>query len=391
MKIFRFCFWLLVVNLAYPQQRLPFDESGFKAVLAKGKAEQKPVFYMLHAEWCPHCQKMKAQVFTDPKVIDFLTKNFVCGWQDIEVGEGPALRQKLQTKLFPYFVFISPQGKIVYAVSGELTSEELIREATAALDPARQFPYLEQQFLADTSNPQKCLALLTALRKGYDRTFLNPSAHTYFQTVPDDKMVSEINWSIFANGVTDIESREFQYVLKHQKEFAAVSSSERVERKILNAVTEMMSAFAYGTDTVNYRIKRHIAKSIGLHKTDSLVFRYDLEMTERTNDKKGYGEATAVNVRRFAWNSASLLRSVANNYAAFYADAKSLELALGWIRRAFELEKTVDARLTEARILHKMGKRAEAIEAARNARSLALSYGFSTQPADLLLAEYEKP
>lgn len=372
------------------QDRLAFDESGFKSVMVKAKEQNKIVLYMLYADWCPHCNKMKAEVFTDPKVISFLSQNFVCGWQNVETGEGPALRKKLNTKLFPYFVFINPDAKIVYAVSGELKSEDMIREATAALDPKQQIPYLEQQFLADPGNPEKCVALLTTMRKGYDRQAVNPIAHAYFETVPDAKMVSEINWKIMANGVADIESREFQYMLKHQKEFAAVSSAERVDRKIMNAVTEAMQAFGTGTDTVNYKQKRDVIKAMAMPKTDSLVFRYDLEMTSRTGNKQAYRDATSSNVKRFAWKSAPLLKEIAKKYAEFYTDSSSLNDAIAWIDRAIELDNSVDNRLTKARLYFKMGKKKEAVDAAKSARSLAQSYGFSTADADALILSYEK-
>ncbi len=381
--------WLVALS-ATAQNTLVFEENGFKAAMAKAKAENKILFYMLYADWCPHCKKMKAEVFTDPKVIAFMSQHFVCGWQNIEVGEGPALRKKLNTKLFPYFVFINPDSQIVYALSGELKSDDLIKEATTALDPKQQIPYLEDQFLADRGNAEKCLALLTTMRKGYERMALHPIAQAYFANVPDDKMVSDINWKIMANGVADIESREFQYLLKHQKEFAAVSSPERVERKILNAVTETMQVFATDTDTVSYYRKREVIQAIQMRKTDSLLFRYDMEIAERTGNKARYREATVSNVKRFAWTSAPILKDVAKKYAEYYADPQSLQYALDWIARALELDMTVENRLTQARIYYKLGRKKEALASARAGKALAQQYGFNQADADALITAYEK-
>lgn len=383
-------FLLLVSAPIVAQDHLVFEESGFKSAMAKAKAENKILFYMLYADWCPHCKKMKAEVFTDKKVIDFMSANFVCGWQNIETGEGPALRKKLNTKLFPYFVFINPEGKIVYAVSGELKSEDMIREATSALDPSQQIPYLEDQFLADQSNADKCLALLTTMRKGYERAALHPIAHAYFSRVPDDKMVSDINWKIMANGIADIELREFQFLMKHQKEYAAVSSPERVERKILNAVTETMQVFGSSDDTIAYFQKREVIQAMQMRKTDSLLFRYDMEIGSRTKNWKFYREATAQNVKKFAWTSAPLLKEIAGNYLEYYADTQSLQYALEWISRALELNKTVENQLIMARIYYKMGRKKEALQSARDAKAMAQQYGFNQADADALISTYEK-
>jgi len=384
-------FLLLVSAPILAQDHLVFEESGFKAAMVKAKAENKILFYMLYADWCPHCKKMKAEVFTDKKVIDFMSANFVCGWQNIETGEGPALRKKLNTKLFPYFVFINPEGKIVYAVSGELKSEDMIREATSALDPKQQIPYLEDQFLADQSSADKCLTLLTTMRKGYERSALHPIAHAYFANVPDDKMVSDINWKIMANGIADIESREFQFLMKHQKEYAAVSSPERVERKILNAVTETMQVFGSSDDTIAYYQKREVIQAMQMRKTDSLLFRYDMEIASRTKNWKFYREATAQNVKKFAWTSAPLLKEIAGNYLEYYADTQSLQYALEWISRALELNKTVENQLIMARIYYKMGRKKEALQTAREAKAMAQQYGFNQADADALITAYEKP
>jgi len=97
-----------------------------------------------------------------------------------------------------------------------------------------------------------------------------------------------MNWRIIANGVSDIQSRPFQYVLQHQKEFASVSSPVRVEKKIINIVTELLKPYADGLDTLNYKKNRPIAKTIQLHKTDSIIFTYDIQIAERTKNWSAY-------------------------------------------------------------------------------------------------------
>ena len=46
--------------------------------------ESKPLFVMLYADWCPHCNLMKKEVFSDPNVMDFLKESYVCIWKNIE-------------------------------------------------------------------------------------------------------------------------------------------------------------------------------------------------------------------------------------------------------------------------------------------------------------------
>ena len=266
--IFLFIVTLLPVTA---QQKLDFDESGYQSILARAKKEQKPIFYMMYASWCSHCNKMKSEVFTDTLVINFMKKNFICASQDIEKGEGDFFRKKFGIRFYPTFLFLDEDGKELYHTSGEFTPTNLIAEAQNAMTKEKQFPYLEQQFLSDVSNSDKCLAYLMALNKGRDRNLLAPIAMKYLATQSENQLISANNWKIIANGVTDPQSREFQFVLQHQKEFEAVASQKRVQRKIENIVVELLTPALEYKDTVAYAKKRLIAKTIQTAKNDSLV------------------------------------------------------------------------------------------------------------------------
>ena len=65
-------------QIGMAQQDFKFDESDYQTMLQKAKTEKKPVFLMLYADWCPHCNKMKNSVLKDVAVIDFLSKNYLC-------------------------------------------------------------------------------------------------------------------------------------------------------------------------------------------------------------------------------------------------------------------------------------------------------------------------
>ena len=76
-KLFLIVFSTTFLHKTFAQNTITFDESKYETILQKSKAEKKPIFYMIYATWCPHCNKMKKEVFTDKKVIDFLNSNFV--------------------------------------------------------------------------------------------------------------------------------------------------------------------------------------------------------------------------------------------------------------------------------------------------------------------------
>ena len=375
-------FYVLVLSVpVFAQKEVVFDESGYKAVLERAKKEH----YMIYATWCTHCNKMKAEVFKDTTVANLMNKNFVCAWQDIEKGEGEFLKKKFNVKSFPTFLFLDQNGQELYLLNGEYKKADFIRETKAALDPKQQIPYLEQQFMDDPGNADKCIALMIGLKKGRERTDLSPYAQKYLSMQSDAQLVSENNWKIIANGVTDIDSREFQYVLKHQKEFAAVSSPTRVKKKIINVVSEYLKPYTENMDSITYLKKRPVAKAINLHITDSLIFTYDLLLYERTKNWPAYRKVTTASTEQYVWTDVKTLKEICQNYLLHIDDEPSLKLATTWALHALELKESYESYLLVAKLYQKRNNIKSAVLYATKARDLGKQMGWKAKEADELL------
>jgi thioredoxin-related protein len=377
---------LIFTSNAYAQKELHFDESGFQSVMQRAKAAHKPVFYMIYASWCSHCNNMKQTVFKDSTVTNYFNKNFVCAWQDLEKGEGKMFRDKYHVNAFPTFIFFDENENVLYNINGEFKAADLIAEAKIAMTPEKQIPYLQKQFYDDPSNSDKCLAFLVTMKKGYERYVLNPHAQHYFETQSDAQLVSANNWRILANGVSDIQSRPFQYVLKHQEEFAKVSSAKRVQKKIVNIVTELLEPYVAATDTTNYFKKRAVAESIHLQKTDSVIFRYDMQIAERAKNWTAYKKVTLPSVEKYVWNDSKALIEIAKNYALHVADISSMKYAILWAQHALERNDTYDGEIVLAKLYQKNKDLKSAAASAQKAKDKNVALGFNTKEADELLA-----
>jgi thioredoxin-related protein len=388
MRFLALFFLFLSLQTAKAQNQFVPDDTPYKTALENAKTQGKPLFVMLYADWCPHCNQMKKEVFSDPNVMDFLKQNFVCAWKNIEKEEGIALKDKFNTKSLPTFLFIDPNNEtLLYALKGEMKTPEFMTEANFALNPKMQLPYLEKEFLADPSNSNKFFAYLNTLKKGKDRTDLSIPTHTYLNTQSDSQLITETNWRIIANGVTDINSREFQYVLKHQKEFAAVASQNRVDRKIESIVTELLRPLVDNLDTINYYKQRKVAKSIRLQKTDSLVFKFDLTMAERTEKWQFYKKVTLEDTQKLVWNDASFLKDIGQTYLKHISDVESLKKSISWIKHSLELNDSYDGNLLLARLYNKIKDKKMALQYAKDAKVICTEMTWNTKEVDTLLAE----
>ncbi|PIF70568.1 thioredoxin family protein [Flavobacterium sp. 2] len=387
MRFLYLLFILISVQSIQSQNQFTVDETPYKTALESAKTQNKLLFVMLFADWCPHCNKMKKEVFTDPNVMAFLNKNYICVWKNVDKEEGTALKNKFRTTSLPAFLFLDSNENLLYALKGEMKTAEFLTEAANALNPKLQLPYLEKQFLADPSNSNAFFAYLNSLKKGRDRNEIAIPTHIYLNTQSDAQLVSETNWRIIANGVTDINSREFQYVLKHQNEFAAVASQKRVDRKVESIVSELLRPLVDNLDTVNYYKQREVAKSIRLQKTDSLVFKFDLTLAERTEKWKFYKKVTLEDTQKLVWNDASFLKDIGQTYLKHISDAESLKKSILWVKHSIELNDSYDGNLLLARLYNKIKDKKTALKYAKDAKVICTEMTWSTKDVDTLLAE----
>ena len=380
-------FFLLSTITIYAQDSIRFDESGLESVIQRAKNENKPVFYMVYADWCPHCKNIKATTLKDPEVISFMNQNYIFAGLDFEKPGSESFKTKYNIKSFPTFLVLDNNGIELARFTGELKKEKFLAEAKIALNPKQQLPFLKAEFEKDKKNGLNCMRYLVALKKGTDRKELNPIAHEYFEGVPDDKMVNEINWKIFTNGITDISSREYQFVINNQQAFAAITSQKRVEDKFKNSVIELLKPIVKTSDTENYTKQRAIAQLITSPAVDSLLFKYDLDHFETNKDWAKYRKAAIENVKKHVWNNPRDLKEIVLNVMRNSTDAPSLNQSLNWIKHSNELEESYDGILLEARVYRKLNNIPAAIAYTKKAKAFSTTMGWDGKEADKLLTD----
>jgi thioredoxin-related protein len=363
-------FFLCIFNTSQAQEKINFLEGSFTEVLKTANQQKKPIMYMFYATWCGHCDKMKKETLIDPEVVQYFNKNYVCAWQDMEVGQGPMLRKKYEIKSYPAFLFFDTLGVLVSQILGEFKPSDLIKEAQNALIPEKQIPYLKKQFEKDVSNAQNCLDYIMALRKG--RMDFDGIAQRYFETVEEKDLLSEMNWKIFANGIMDIQSREFKYVLSHQKEFADLISKTRVERKLTYTINEYLKLYADAGDTLIYEKRKNKVLQTQYAKLDSIVYANDMLAYEKSKSWDKYAAAAQKFTKEFYWNNQSKLKEIAENIANHVSDKSSLLKAAEWAERALELRELFDTYMICAKAYSKMGETEKAKQFAQKGKELAI-------------------
>lgn len=378
-------YFLMILPTVLSAQKVDFHDGSLSEIMQISKSQNKPVMLMGYATWCPHCNKMKSEVLTDPAVAEFLNANFINVMKDMESGDGISIRKKLAVRTYPTFVFIKPDGQILYRFSNELKAPEFLAELKNALDETKQLPYLKNKFMADVSNSANCLTFIYALKKaGLDAA---EPAKLYLATQSESQLVSADNWKIIANGITEIDSREMQHVLKNQDKYAAVSSPIRVEKKIVNIVKEKLTPYAESGDTINYFRARPAAAAINIRKTDSLLFVSDLKIYEITANWKNYAKIAVAGADTFAKSDQRLLKEILSNFSDHVSDASATAKYIAIAEEIFGKKPDYSAFISIAKLYQKTGNKKQARVWADRARAFAVENHLDTGRADAILTQ----
>ena len=390
-NVFLLLLGLFFTSTISAQQSL-FLDKDIATVFNESKSDGKPVVVMLYASWCAHCNKMKTDTFVQKEVIDYYTSNFHCVAIDGESTLGLEFKQKHQSKFrvksFPTFVFFDKDETLLGCATGEFNKDQFVNEGKFVLTPENQFNTVKKAFYEDVTNGDNCLKFVTLIKRaGFDPTLITQK---YLNTKTESELISEYNWKVIANGLNDIEAKEIAFVTAHKDEYSKVASPARVERKLLFTTQDNLQPLVLRLDTINYNKKRAIAASFKIRKVDSLVFRYDLTLAEKTKNWKKYTTIANESVEQFGYKDSNLLVEITSNYLAYIEDKKNLKTATSWIKQALQLGESLDKYKLAAQLYLKVNDAKNALELAQKGKNIAVSNGWKTDEMDQLIEQIKK-
>ncbi len=220
----------------------------------------------------------------------------------------------------------------------------------------------------------------------------NPTetAEKYLNAIPPKDMISELNWRVIANGISDIESKQVGFIVAQKDAFAKVASLTRVDKKMVRLVEDNLYQPANFGDTLQYNKRRPIAASFQIQKVDSLLFRFDILIAEKTGDWKKYQKTADAGVEKYVWKDSNTLVEIGRNYAFFVDDKKEIQNSISWIKQAITLGETMEKYVLITKLYIKQNDYKNALEYAKKGKDLGVSFNWKTEEMDTLLTEIKK-
>lgn len=107
--------------------------TSLSPVLDKASARDKLVFLDLYTDWCLPCKLMEQDVYSDQKIGDYLSDNFVCYKVNAEKANGPDLAFLFEVKAYPTLLWLNEKGRVVQRHEGAAYHAELTRLSEEAM------------------------------------------------------------------------------------------------------------------------------------------------------------------------------------------------------------------------------------------------------------------
>lgn len=340
---------------------IQFFQGSWEEVLVAAEAQHKLVFVDAYTEWCGPCKMMDRNTFSNAEVGDFFNEHFINYKLDMEKGEGPAIAERYRVTAYPTLLFVNFQGDLVHKEVAYQAPGELIQLGKEALDPAKNKETLALKYQAGTEDPATLYDYaFTLFKMGEDHRAVSQK---YFSTQSEKALLSEENWKAIRALTSEINSREFQYVLDKKRKFQRRFGEEAVEEKIREVCQQNTIAAVLTGEEARYQDALSVAMK-HLDDDGKTASRLRLTYAEGRKDWQDYAFKAKIYVETHEPTDANELNEIAWNFYRRVEAADMLKLATSWARQASVLDNTYDHLRTYAYLLYKSGAYEEALKIA---------------------------
>ena len=365
---------------------MEFFHGSWQEVLDEARKEHKLIFVDAYAEWCGPCKMMARNTFTDDAVGKIYNKNFVNYKFDMEKGEGPDFARKYGITAYPTLFYLNYKGEVVHKVVGYRAPDKFIDEAEIALRPENLAIYDKMKFKAGDLEGEKLLAY--ALKMKADGEDYDEAAKKYFDSRSNKQLMTKEGWEAIEKLTNDVNSREFELLLKKQKKFAKKVGKGPVEAKIAETFKESALKAALSGDEATYRSL--MEKASKLKDKGKTAARIKMTYAEANKNWDLYARSVVEFFEKFSSTQVDELIHISHMFLEHVNKPEQLETALNLCRQATSLQNTYENNDLYARLLLKAGKYREAYQIANKAISIAQENGEEFELTEELLEEIRR-
>jgi thiol-disulfide isomerase/thioredoxin len=382
------CLWLP----GYSQTRsIMFIDKPWSEILAQAKAQNKMIFLDGYTSWCGPCKWMAANMFTNDTIAGYYNRSFICTHFDMEKGEGVALAKEYEIKAYPTLLFVNPSGEMVHKrVGAPQKIQDYLDMGAIALTPGEGYNACVKKFQEGNRDPKFMMKYLDRLQGAYMP--VNEPLQQYFASQKESDMLSRANWEIIFQYVSSLDSPEFDYLVKHQKEYEKLYTKDSVNTKIFNVCLQALINISRSRSfsDENYNLLKQKIRTSGFAEADKVIFTGDLNLYQTKSEMGKFLDLAYNGLDNYYANDYLMLSRMARNFSQITTEEKYLNKASGWAKKSISLKSTADNNDTYANLMFKLGNKSEAVKFEKTAIELAAREKVSAKEYEENLKKFQE-
>lgn len=349
-------------------QGIDFFHGTLAEAMEKAKLEDKVIFVDAYASWCGPCKRMAKTTFKDEKVGEYFNKTFINMKIDCEKGEGPAFRSKYPVSAFPTLYFIAPDGETIHRQKGAQKVDQIIELAKFALSKYDKSGDYATEYEKGSRDPELVYNYVKALN-----AVGKPSLKIANDFIKDQKdLTSDQNLKFIHEAAVEADSKIFDLLVVHKSKILTLVGEEAFFNKITSACQKTATkAIEFESPDLHKeakeKMKKHNSKGAA-----SFAVENDMAFYKAMNDSKNYLKVVNTYAKKEVKNDANRLNKLAEELVVNFPENNSaLKAAEKFAQKASSNGGLYNYYFTYASILHKNGKKKQALENAEKSLELA--------------------
>lgn len=379
---------LILPTLVEAQQirydRVDFmDNPSWDDVISQAESTGKIIFLDAYTSWCAPCKKMDKEVFTRPEIANFFNQKFINVKYDMEGNTGEMLKEQYGVKVFPTYVFITAEGKVVHRIVGAHTNgNDFFDWSKMAVTPGQSYAELQQRYENGERSPAMMFDYMRVLRMAGEQAKEAEITRNYLSLMSKDHFMDKSYWSAVKQFLNDPTSREFRIIMDNREEIGEAIGLEEVDTKIYETIDAQIRSnrtfISYEGHLFDNNAEQELIGMIentAIPKRNELLARAKAAKYIRSGDlyKLAYMVDAILDFQIL--QGFPELNSDLDYYAGMVyrlaLDDGLFRMALGWSEYAIKNEKIPAERAvylkTKAMLLEKLGRNTEAALAKKEA------------------------
>lgn len=227
---------LMLLSQLTQAQGIQFEKGSWSEVVAKAKAQNKPIFLDAYTTWCGPCKKMAKDVFTKSDIGEYFNTHFINYQMDMEKGEGIAFAKNYEVNAFPTLLYFDGNGNLTFKAVGAKDGTGLLEQAKMATDPAYQLKTYKEEYEQSDKTVADLKKYVDKLREGGSYKSASALVEQYLLAMTEKDKLDVAVFRLINGYIYDYKSSSFEFLLQHKKQYRSIAGKENVDRYIFNVL-----------------------------------------------------------------------------------------------------------------------------------------------------------